>query len=114
MSLSLKYELKDFNEDKIVNKFNMQNKGNAQLFLANECFRRMDKYVPKDTGLLKSTVTVKPGSVTYEQPYAHRQYTTNKGKGLRGKYWDQKMLSAEKKMLIKDVENYVKEHKNGK
>lgn len=111
MALTLKYTLEDFDKDKIVNKFNMQKGGSAQLFLSNECFRRMDKYVPKDTGLLKGTVTVKPGSVTYEQQYAHRQYTTNKGKGLRGKYWDQKMLSAEKNMLVKDVENYVKEHK---
>ena len=111
MSVTLKYTLKDFNEGKIVNKFNMQKGGSAQLFLSNECFRRMDKYVPKDTGLLKGTVTVKPGSVTYEQPYAHRQYTTNKGKGLRGKYWDQKMLSAEKQLLVSDVEKYVKEHK---
>lgn len=113
MSVTLKYTLKDFNEGKIVNKFNMQKNGNAQLFLSNECFRRMDKYVPKDTGLLKGTVTVRPGSVTYEQEYAHRQYTTNKGKGIRGKYWDKKMLSAEKPMLVKDVQNYVKEHKNG-
>lgn len=111
MSVTLKYTLKDFNEGKIVNKFNMQDGGSAQLFLANECFRRMTKYVPKDTGMLSTTVTVKPGSVTYEQPYAHRQYTTNKGKGLRGKYWDQKMLSAEKPLLVNDVTKYVKEHK---
>lgn len=112
MSVTLKYELKDFNSGKIVNKFNMQKGGSAQLFLANECFRRMTKYVPRDTGLLSTTVTIKAGSVTYEQPYAHRQYTTNKGKGIRGKYWDKKMLSAEKPMLVKDVQNYVKEHKN--
>ena len=111
MNVTLKYTLKDFNEGKIVNKFNMQDGGSAQLFLANECFRRMTKYVPRDTGLLSTTVTVKAGSVTYEQPYAHRQYTTNKGKGLRGKYWDQKMLSAEKQLLVNDVEKYVKEHK---
>ena len=111
MSVTLKYELKDFDKNKIVNKFNTQDKGSAQLFLANECFRRMTKYVPKDTGMLSTTVTVKAGSVTYEQPYAHRQYTTNKGKGLRGKYWDQKMLSAEKQLLVSDVEKYVKEHK---
>lgn len=111
MSVTLKYELKDFNSNKIVNKFNMQDGGSAQLFLANECFRRMTKYVPKDTGMLSTTVTVKPESVTYEQPYAHRQYTTNKGKGLRGKYWDQKMLSAEKQLLVNDVQKYVKEHK---
>lgn len=111
MSVTLKYTLKDFNEGKIVNKFNMQKGGSAQLFLSNECFRRMEKYVPRDTGMLATTVTVKPGSVTYEQPYAHRQYTTNKGKGLRGKYWDQKMLSAEKQLLIKDVQKYVEANK---
>ena len=111
MGLTLKYELKDFNSGKIVNKFNMQKGGSAQLFLANECFRRMTKYVPWDTGNLATTVTVRPGSVTYEQEYAHRQYTTNKGKGLRGKYWDQKMLSAEKPLLANDVTKYVKEHK---
>ena len=111
MSVTLKYELKDFNSNKIVNKFNMQDGGSAQLFLANECFRRMTKYVPRDTGLLSTTVTVRPGSVTYEQPYAHRQYTTNKGKGLRGKYWDKKMLSAEKQLLVNDVSKYAKEHK---
>lgn len=111
MIVTLKYELKDFDKNKIVNKFNMQDGGSAQLFLANECFRRMTKYVPRDTGLLSTTVTVKAGSVTYEQPYAHRQYTTNKGKGLRGKYWDQKMLSAEKPLLVNDVTKYAKEHK---
>ena len=111
MGLTLKYELKDFNSGKIVNKFNMQKGGSAQLFLSNECFRRMTKYVPWDTGNLATTVTVRPGSVTYEQPYAHRQHTTNKGKGLRGKYWDQKMLSAEKPLLVNDVTKYVKEHK---
>ena len=111
MSVTLKYELKDFNSNKIVNKFNMQKGGSAQLFLSNECFRRMTKYVPKDTGMLSTTVTVKPGSVTYEQPYAHRQYTTNKGKGLRGKYWDKKMISAEKQLLVRDVQKYVEANK---
>lgn len=111
MSVTLKYELKDFDKNKIVNKFNMQDGGSAQLFLANECFRRMTKYVPRDTGLLSTTVTVKAGSVTYEQPYAHRQYTTNKGKGIRGKYWDKKMLSAEKQLLVRDVQKYVEANK---
>lgn len=112
MSVTLKYELKDFVPNKIVNKFNMQKGGSAQLFLSNECFRRMEKYVPWETGNLATTVTVRPGSVTYEQEYAHRQYTTNKGKGIRGKYWNEKMLNAEREQLTKDVEKYVKEHKN--
>ena len=111
MSVTLKYTLKDFNEGKIVNKFNMQKGGSAQLFLSNECFRRMEKYVPWDTGNLATTVTVRPGSVTYEQEYAHRQYTKNKGKGLRGKYWDKKMISAEKQLLVRDVQKYVEANK---
>lgn len=114
MSLSLKYTLKDFKKDKIVDKYGMQEGGNTQLFLANTCFRRMQKYVPFDTGALSTTVTIKPGKVIYEQPYSHKQYTNNKGKGIRGKYWDKKMVSAEKQLIIKEVEAYAKKMKGSK
>ena len=95
MGLTLKYELKDFNSGKIVNKFNMQKGGSAQLFLSNECFRRMDKYVPKDTGILRTNVRQRDDSITYETPYAHAQYVGfTKGKVNKyttpgtGPYWD--------------------------
>lgn len=114
MGLSISYTLKDFDKNKIVDKYGMQENGDTQLFLANTCFRRMQKYVPFDTGALSTTVTVKPGSVTYELPYAHKQYTTNKGKGIRGKYWNKKMLSAEKELIIKEVEEYAKKMKGSK
>lgn len=114
MSLKLNYRLEDFDKSKIVDKYGMQDGGDTQLFLANTCFRRMHKYVPFDTGTLASTVTVKPGSVTYEVPYAHKQYTTNKGKGVRGKYWDRKMVSNEKDIIIKEVEEYAKKMKGNK
>ena len=91
MGLSINYTLKDFDKNKIVDKYGMQENGDTQLFLANTCFRRMHKYVPLDTGTLASHATVRPGSVTYEEQYAHKQYTTNKGKGIRGKYWDKKV-----------------------
>lgn len=114
MSLKIKYTLKDFNKNKIIDKYGLQPNGNAELFLANTCFRRMAKYVPKDTGALMTTVTVRPRSVTYEQPYAHKQYTTNKGKGIRGKYWDKKMLNNERNIVTKEVENYIKKLKGSK
>lgn len=114
MSLTLNYTLKDFDKNKIVDKYGMQEKGDTQLFLANTCFRRMQKYVPFETGALSTTVTVRPGSVTYELPYAHKQYTTNKGKGIRGKYWDKKMVSAEKELIVKEVEAYAKKMKGNK
>lgn len=114
MGLQIKYELKDFEKGQIVDKFGMQSGGKADLFLANTCFRRMTKYVPWDTGTLATTVTVKPNSVTYEVPYAHKQYTTNKGKGIRGKYWDKKMVNNEKDIIAKEVESYVKKLKGSR
>ena len=114
MPLSIKYELKDFDKGEIIDKFGLQEEGNAQLFLANDCFRRMTKYVPWDTGALATTVTVRPNSVTYEQPYAHRQYTTNKGKGIRGKEWDKRMKNNEIDIIAKEVEAFVKKMKGSK
>lgn len=114
MGLTLNYQLTDFNKGKIVDKFGMQKGGDTQLFLANTCFRRMQKYVPFQTGALSTTATIKPGSVTYELPYAYKQYTTNKGKGIRGKYWDKKMVNNEKELIVKEVEAYAKKMKGSK
>ena len=114
MGLSISYTLKDFDKNKIVDKYGMQENGDTQLFLANTCFRRMQKYVPFDTGTLSTHATVRPGSVTYEEQYAHKQYTTNKGKGIRGKYWDKRMVSAEKELVVKEVEAYAKKMKGSK
>ena len=114
MGLTLKYNLEDFDKNKIVSKFEMQEDGKTQLFHADTCFRRMQKYVPFDTGALSTTVTVKPGSVTYERPYAHKQYNTNKGKGIRGKNWDKKMVNNEKALIVKEVEAYAKKMKGNR
>jgi hypothetical protein len=114
MGLSISYTLKDFDGKKIIDKYGMQENGDTQLFLANTCFRRMQKYVPFDTGTLSTHATVRPRSVTYEEQYAHKQYTTNKGKGIRGKYWDKRMVSAEKELIVKEVEAYAKKMKGNK
>ncbi len=112
--MELKYSLQDFDKDKIIDKFGMQDKGNTQLFLANTIFKRAQKYVPFDTGALSTTVTVKPGSITYEVPYAHRQFISNKGKGRRGKRWDLAVENNEKHIIAKEVEAYAKKLKGNK
>lgn len=114
MSLKIEYTLEDFDWKKIIDKYGMQEGGDTQLFLANTCFRRMHKYVPLDTGTLASHATVRPGSVTYEERYAHRQYTKNKGKGIRGKQWDKKMIANERGQIVKEVEAYAKKLKGNK
>jgi hypothetical protein len=85
----------------------IQERGRAQLYLANEATRRMSKYVPFRTGKLRDTVDIQPNFVTYLMPYARRQYYTNKGRGITGRWWRQKMMTAEGSQLIADVQNYV-------
>lgn len=109
--MQITYKLEDFNEGKIIRQYGVNTNGDARLYMSNRCFLRMQKYVPYDTGALSLTVTVKPTSVTYEQPYAHRQYVNNKGNGIRGKYWDRKMWSAEGDALTREVEKYMKAKK---
>ena len=109
--MKIQYELKDFDGQKIIRQYGIGKGGDTRLYASNRCFLRMQKYVPYDTGALSLTVTVKPDSVTYEQPYAHRQYVANKGDGIRGKKWDERMWSAEGDALTMEVERYMKAKK---
>ena len=94
--------------NKIKRRLGINDGGKAELFLATESAKRMDKYIPYDTGTLKDSHDIEPGKVTYYQPYAKKQFYTNRGKGIRGKRWDLKMLSAEKGLLVRDLQNYIK------
>ena len=94
--------------------------GRVQKFFTNTCYRYMDKYVPKDTGLLRENVTIESNRITYEQPYAHAQYIgeVNGGQVVNyttpgtGPYWDKRMVSAEIQDVVAEVQNYV--NKGGK
>ena len=89
--------------------------GKVQKFFTNTCYRYMDKYVPKDNGLLREIVTIDSNSITYEQPYAHAQYIgeVNGGKVTNyttpgtGPYWDKRMVSAEIQDVVEEVQNYI-------
>ena len=94
--------------------------GRVQKFFTNTCYRYMDKYVPKDNGLLREIVTIDSNSITYEQEYAHAQYIgeVNGGQVVNyttpgtGPYWDKRMVSAEMQDVVAEVQNYV--NKGGK
>lgn len=115
--MEIRYTLKDFDKGKIISKFNLQQNGSAELFLADTCFRRMDKYTPRDTHTMATNVTIKPGKIIYEQEYAIYQYEGyTKGpvknyshqNGHRGKHWDKRMWNAEKDIVAKEVNRYIK------
>ena len=96
--------------------------GKVQKFFTNTCYRYMDKYVPKDNGLLREIVTLTSNSITYEQEYASYQYYGERKDGSHkvtnyttpgtGPYWDKRMVSAEIQDVIAEVQNYV--NKGGK
>ena len=48
--------------------------GKVQKYFTERCYQHMDKYVPKDTGVLRENVIVDSNSITYNVPYAHAQY----------------------------------------
>ena len=86
-----------------------------QRFFTDTCYKHMDKYVPKDTGILRDNVDKGADYITYESPYAHAQYIGEvHGSPVRnyttpgtGSYWDKKMVSAEMQDVIKEVQEYV-------
>lgn len=89
-------------------------RGPVQSFFTDTCAKHMDKYVPKDTGMLRTNISKDTNSITYESPYAHAQYvgyTKGQVKNYTtpgtGAYWDKKMVSAEMEDVIKEVQNYV-------
>lgn len=90
--------------------------GKVQKFFTNTCARRMDKYVPKDTGALRTNIDVQSDSITYKSPYAHAQYAgIVNGTAVKnyttpgtGPYWDKRMVSAEMQDVVKEVQDYVR------
>lgn len=104
--------------DKIKKRLKIDDNGPALAFLVNDCYKRMDKYVPKDEGNLRTIVDIDDHSITYESPYARYQYYGMREDGTHkvrnyttpgtGPKWDRRMISAEMRYVVKDVENYIK------
>ncbi|MBO7079512.1 MAG: capsid protein [Bacilli bacterium] len=94
--------------------------GDVQKFLVNTCYKHMDKYVPKREGNLRTIVTFDNTGVTYEMPYARYQYYGEREDGTHqvhnyttpgtGPYWDERMMSAEREKIIREVQRYIRRH----
>lgn len=63
----------------------------AQKYLDQEVIRTCAPYVPLDTGTLersgKISSDIGSGTVTWNTPYAKKQYYEGNSKGLRGALW---------------------------
>ena len=85
--------------------------GKMQQILTNEVYRRMYRYIPfsGDTQKihLRENISKNEDSITFKTIYAKRMYYGDEDWNYTtpgtGPYWDKKMLTAEKKDLLKEV-----------
>lgn len=89
--------------------------GRIQKFFTQTCYKHMDKYVPRDTGDLRTIVDLEANAITYESPYAHYQY---EGKSVNdkplnyktpgtGSHWDLKMKTVEMDDVVAEVQKEI-------
>lgn len=101
--------------EKILLKRKLNNNGQAQLFFTNEVARLSEPYVPFQGGDLKNKKTISNNKITYNMPYARKQYYSNAGAGkegnskggLRGKLWVKRCWSDKGKDICKSVAQFV-------
>lgn len=94
--------------------------GTVQWFFVNTCYRHMDKYVPMDTGNLRTNISMTNNMIIYESPYASYQYhgvrednthkinPENYTSPGTGPYWDERMVSAEMSDIEKEIQDFIR------
>ena len=92
--------------DKILLKRHLNKNGEGQQYFTKRVAAYSSNFVPRDTGRLSTDVTIRPTSVTWNQPYAKKQYYTNRGKGVRGSYWDKRMWASKGKTIVNEVAQF--------
>lgn len=114
MATKVRVEMND--TQKILLKRYLNKNGEAQMRFSKECAKWMNNYIPFFTGRLKDwNVQVNKNNVTYNAPYARKQYYTNKGMGkqgtslggLRGKMWDKRMWNDRGNEIVKSIAQFV-------
>lgn len=102
MDFKTKLIIHDIN--KSIAKRGLESQGKVQQYIDSEVLRLSDPYIPMDTGELKRSGTrstkIGSGKVVWNTPYARRQYYENKGKGLRGKMWFERMKGNHRDQIL--------------
>ena len=103
--MSFNVTLKRFFHKKWLEKRGLQPMGRVQKYIDSEVMRRMDPYTPFLSGTLKESplrgTKLGSGLIHQRTPYARRQYYENKGNGLRGKQWFERMKADHKEDIRK-------------
>lgn len=88
------------------------NLSRAQCFVDSEVLRLSDPLTPRLTGALIKSGTlgtvIGSGEVSYNAPYARRQYYEHSGQGLRGSKWFERMKAANKDKILEGAEKIAR------
>lgn len=88
------------------------NLSKAQCFVDSEVLRLSDPFTPRLTGALIKSGTlgtvIGSGEVSYNSPYARRQYYEHSGQGLRGPKWFERMKAAHKDKIMEGAEKIAR------
>lgn len=88
------------------------NLSRAQCFVDSEVLRNSDPLTPRLTGALIKSGTlgtvIGSGEVSYNAPYARRQYYEHNGQGLRGPKWFERMKTANKDKILEGAEKIAR------
>lgn len=103
--ISLKMQMDPMSQ--VLLKRNLDKNGKAQRFFTHEVRRLADPYVPKKTGTLKNSAIEQTNKIIYQQVYSKKQYMENRGHGLRGKLWDQRMWADRGPEIVNSVAKFV-------
>ena len=86
----------------------LQPGGRVQTYIDEESMKRCDKLVPVDTHMLrksaKTASRIGYGELRYDTPYGKKQYYENKGKGLRGRLWFERMKADHKNDILRGAQ----------
>ncbi|MCI9085764.1 MAG: hypothetical protein HFE51_05000 [Clostridia bacterium] len=83
-------------------------------FAANDWYRLISPYTPYDTGQLMQNVTIKPGEIIYEEPYAvypyngeHMNFKKDHNPKASAR-WDQRAIQEKQdEKLTQAVQGYI-------
>ena len=111
-----KVRIKMNDAQKILLKRHLNKNGEAQEMFTKECAKRMNNYIPYDTGRLKDMmIKLQTSKIIYNAPYARKQFYSNKGNGkqglsqggLRGKRWDKRCWIDNGDKIVQSIADFV-------
>lgn len=88
--------------DKILLQRGLNQNGKGQLFFSGEFGRLCTRYVPRKNGVLQKSLWVEPDNVSWNTPYARRQFYKHKKKRL----WAEKCWQDHKKDIIRSTAKF--------